>query len=133
MGALRERALCYVHFGIEHPEHYRLLFMRKPLRQPKSFSEERIRAGAGFGPLVAGVERAMEDGELPAGDAFQVAIELWVLLHGITSLLISIPGFPWPDVDALVGRMLDVHVTGLRAGLAGAPRAGAAKVRRADR
>ena len=33
---------------------------------------------------------------LRPGDPFQIAIGLWVLVHGITSLLLATPAFPWP-------------------------------------
>jgi hypothetical protein len=44
----------------------------------------------------------------------QLAVGLWVLVHGITSLLISLPGFPWPDEpERLADRLLDDHLRGL--------------------
>jgi hypothetical protein len=34
-----------------------------------------------------------------------VSISLWSAVHGITSLLISKPGFPWPDLDLIVDQI----------------------------
>jgi hypothetical protein len=48
------------------------------------------------------------------GDPFQIAIGLWVLVHGITSLLLAAPGFPWPHPpEELVDRLITDHLQGL--------------------
>jgi hypothetical protein len=45
---------------------------------------------------------------------FQISIGLWVLVHGITSLLLAAPGFPWPAEPAeLVDRLIADHLQGL--------------------
>jgi hypothetical protein len=37
-----------------------------------------------------------------------------VLVHGLTSLLISLPGFPWPgEPEQLVDRLVTDHLQGL--------------------
>jgi hypothetical protein len=37
----------------------------------------------------------------PRQDAFAVATSVWTGLHGIVSLRLSKPGFPWPPVEVL--------------------------------
>jgi hypothetical protein len=60
------------------------------------------------------VQRCLDSGVLRPGDPMQVAVGLWVLVHGITSLLISLPGFPWPEEPVqLVDRLVDDHLEGL--------------------
>ena len=34
--------------------------------------------------------------------AFTVACGLWAMVHGVTSLLISKPDFPWPPLEEFI-------------------------------
>jgi len=115
--SLRLRGRAYVQFGIDHPEQYRVLFMRRPAATPDDFDADRVRTAACFDHLVDAVRACISAGALPKGaDPFVVAVELWALVHGITSLLISKPDFPWPARDALVDDLLDACVRGLATG-----------------
>jgi len=40
---------------------------------------------------------------------------LWAAAHGITSLLIHRPTYPWADRDTLIGQIIDAAVDGLLA------------------
>ena len=44
-------------------------------------------------------------------------IGLWATAHGLTSLLIAKPGFPWPPIDALIDQVLGATVYGLLGGV----------------
>lgn len=44
-----------------------------------------------------------------------VAIGLWVAVHGITSLVIAMPTFPWPPLDDLVDHIPATQARGLGA------------------
>jgi len=110
--SLRRRGRAYVQFGLENPEPYRILFMSR------TGGDRRFEAitGAGalaFQHLVDAVERAMASGAFRPVDPFLAATAVWTAVHGITSLLISLPQFPWPDVDALVDHVCDVQMRGL--------------------
>jgi AcrR family transcriptional regulator len=105
---LRARGRAYVRFGVDHPEHYRILFMTRPgAGRPASGGRTALPGMTTFTHLVDVVRGCMEGGALPAGDPFLAATGLWVGVHGITSLLISRPDFPWPDVDRLVDQLVD--------------------------
>ncbi|MDP9388668.1 MAG: TetR/AcrR family transcriptional regulator, partial [Actinomycetota bacterium] len=110
---LRRRGRAYVRFGIEHPEEYRVLFMRRPGQAALPPAED-AREVSGFAALVANVQRAMEAGVIAGADPLLVASGLWSVVHGITSLAISLPGFPQVGLDALVDHVLEVHCRGLR-------------------
>jgi AcrR family transcriptional regulator len=111
--ALQARGKAYVRFGLEHPEHYRILFMTRPAADCPRSEVEHLPGLNAFSRLVDDVDRAMQTGALAAGDPFLVATGLWTGVHGITSLLIARPDFPWPDRDRLVDHILDVAVRGL--------------------
>jgi AcrR family transcriptional regulator len=118
LAELRARGRAYVRFGLDNPEHYRVLFMAKHDRSMSlaELVEPDGDAGAGaraFGHLVAAVVRAREAGAIATADPVVTAILLWSGFHGIVSLLISEPGFPWPEVDVLVEALLDEQERGL--------------------
>jgi AcrR family transcriptional regulator len=96
VAALRAMGTAYVRFGVEHPEEYRILFMSRHTDAPSAAYLERLKGLSGFEHLVAAVQRCMDAGTFAAGDAFAVACTLWAAVHGITSLLIAKPNFPWP-------------------------------------
>lgn len=115
LDALRRRGRAYVDFALAEPEHYRILFMGRPGAAPEAWSAERMASSAAFGNQVRSVRRGMDTGVLPPGDAVLVAVGLWTSVHGVASLLLAKPDFPWPDVDTLVDHVLQVQAAGLRA------------------
>ena len=110
---LRQRGKAYVRFGIEHPEHYRVLFMGRSGTIPKP-DDELLAAASGFTRLVDNVARCMAAGTIATGDPLLVATGLWAVTHGVTSLAISVPGFPIVGLETLLDHLLDVQHRGLR-------------------
>jgi AcrR family transcriptional regulator len=110
--SLKVRGIAYVNFGLEHPEQYRILFMRKPADTPEGFKDERLMKSASFDHVVDAVQRCVDAG-LMEGDARQHALFLWALVHGLTSLLISKPDFAWPPVDDLIESVCSTPFEGL--------------------
>jgi AcrR family transcriptional regulator len=98
---LNLRGRAYVEFGLNNREHYRIMFMGKADTAPARFVDERVAGQAAFDHLVAEVENCKAAGVLE-GDAFVIACGLWAKVHGLTSLLISKPNFPWPPVDVFL-------------------------------
>jgi AcrR family transcriptional regulator len=110
--SLRLRGRAYVRFGVENPEHYRILFMGKPAATPPSFDDEHLMQTASFEHLVGAVAGALQSGAIE-GEPRMVALGLWAAVHGLTSLLIAKPDFPWPEVDGLIDHLLAVQLRGL--------------------
>jgi AcrR family transcriptional regulator len=106
------RGRAYVRFGLDNPEPYRVIFMRKPTATPLPWQYEKILSSSAFGHLTEAVATAIEAGRLE-GDPMLVSISLWATVHGITSLLISKPNFPWPDVDRLIDHVLRAALYGV--------------------
>jgi AcrR family transcriptional regulator len=111
MDELRLRGRAYVRFGLDHPEQYRILFMSRPTATPDAWSGDAMLENAAFNHHFEAVRRAF-----PAvDDPYLVAIGLWAAVHGVVSLLIAQPDFPWPDVEHLVDHMLRTQATGIAA------------------
>jgi AcrR family transcriptional regulator len=114
--SLRRRARAYVRFGLENPTQYRILFMSPDLGDAAA-GENGVQPGAGaFTHLIEAVQRAIDAGALRADlDAYLTATGLWTAMHGITSLLIARPTFPWPDLDTLIDHVCGTALRGLAA------------------
>ena len=113
--ALSAMGRAYVHFGLEHPEQYRLMMMTKTEFDPGTHEIEDMPGMQTFFRLVEAAKACIDSGAFRQLDPFMVAVGLWVEVHGLTSLLISSKNFPWPDVEQLIDHILDVHKNGLRA------------------
>jgi AcrR family transcriptional regulator len=111
---LLHRGKAYVRFGREHPEQYRILFMSRPdpSEQPP---DEQFLAACGFNALMETVDRAMTGGAIARQDPVLVATGLWTVVHGITSLAISMAHYPLVPLERLVDHLLETHGRGLRA------------------
>jgi AcrR family transcriptional regulator len=111
--SLRRRGRAYVRFGLENPEPYRILFMTRT-----DGAQQRdvvVDAGArAFQHLVDAVQRCIDAGAFRRVDPVLAATGVWTAVHGVTSLLISMPGFLGPDVDVLVDHVCDTQTRGLR-------------------
>ena len=113
--ALWARGRAYVRFGLDNPEHYRILFMTRSGADAEPRDVDCLPGLTAFSHLVEEVARCMAAGALAPGDAFLVATGLWSAMHGVTSLLIARPDFPWPDLDTLLTHVLGVQSRGLQA------------------
>lgn len=112
-----ERCLrVYVDFGVENPNPYRVAFMIEK-SQNGEFLEK-----TGSRPMIAGLEafQMFVDiiGEYQAAgltvldDVLLTTQTLWAGLHGLVSLLIARPEFPWMERETLIA----AHIAMLRRG-----------------
>ncbi len=114
LGALRARAHAYVAFGLKHPEQYRILFMCSHAEQPLGFDAEALMRSAAFDHLLHNVDQCLAKGVIRAGvDPMMIALAVWTHVHGITSLRIAKPTFPWPPVGEFVDFVCDATCFGL--------------------
>jgi AcrR family transcriptional regulator len=121
--ALRRRGRAYVQFGLDRPEHYRLLFMSRHSGITRPETQPELPGTAAFSHLVDAVQACVDAGAFAADtDAFAAAATIWTGVHGVTSLLITLPDFPWGDVDALVARSCDTQLRALLSRGPSAPR-----------
>jgi AcrR family transcriptional regulator len=108
--SLRRRGRAYVRFGLENPEPYRILFMTRN----ESAQQRDVVVGAGaFQHLVDAVQRCIDAGAFRPVDPVLAATGVWAAVHGVTSLVISLPAFPWPDIETLVDHVCNIQNFGL--------------------
>ncbi len=94
---LSERGRAYIEYGLNNPEPYRILFMQRP-----GAAASRGVANAAtesFGLLTDAIEECIDKNLIRSGDPFTISCALWASIHGLTSLMISNPDFPWPSVE----------------------------------
>lgn len=97
---LRSRGRAYVEYGLQNPEPYRILFMQKPGASAGRTTANN--AVESFAPLTAAVAKCIDQGLFLDRDPFAISCVLWAGIHGLTSLMISNPDYPWPPLDDLL-------------------------------
>ncbi len=108
---VRRKGMAYVEYGLEHPEHYRLLFMCKNERKEEMDLDGPALAGStAFNHLMDTAERVLALGRPGTAqiDPYVFTCAIWAGVHGITSLRISMPLFPWPSVDKQVDLLVEL-------------------------
>ena len=106
---LRAQGHAYVQFARQTPELYRLATMGEG--RPGSDVDTTLNSSA-FQHMRAAVQRLMDEGVYPRGDAMMMALELWTAAHGVAALLIAKPYLPWGDAEAFTDRVLRAVCTG---------------------
>lgn len=111
---LREIGRAYLEFGRAHPEQYRIMFMTRGGTPTDSYTDAVIGTGSLFGLLMSTVAAAMDSGAIRRDDPFLVAVDLWTIAHGVTS--IAVAGnqfFPYPDPRDELDRLMDMALRAL--------------------
>jgi AcrR family transcriptional regulator len=114
LASLHARGAAYIRFGVENPDHYRILFMGRPGYTPADWGNERLAKSAAFRHLVEAVASCQAAGVLaPALDPELAAVGLWTTVHGVASLVVARPDFPWPPLERLIDHVLAAHAFGI--------------------
>ncbi len=111
---LHQAMRACITFGLEHPEHYRLLFMVRPSLAIPSESTRQIGEEA-FNLLRHQVGLCIASGRFLERDQELVAQGGWVVVHGITSMLLNRPGL---SGGRLTEHILSSYLHGLSVPLA---------------
>ena len=108
---LRKLGKAYGEFALQHPEHYRVLMMTSSTGRHAVESMDGDSEGAkAFRYLVDAVVACARAGRIVTDDPTTTAVMLWSGLHGLVSLLITSPSFPWPrDAQSLLEELLDTQ------------------------
>ncbi|MEE2850298.1 MAG: TetR/AcrR family transcriptional regulator [Pseudomonadota bacterium] len=110
---LRRMIEGYIDFGFAHPNAYRLIYLTRPVEAREGAQDAARELGSSlFTTLEATVGDAVTAGRMK-GDPATIAQAIWAAAHGIVSLMITKPYFPWSDRQALVRTTLDALFAGL--------------------
>ena len=110
---LRDALRAYVEFGLEYPHQYRVAFLM-PGAEATAESIERSPARQVIDLLRQGLEVSADNGDLHVPDAATAAQALWAAVHGLTSALITMEGFPFSSRAALTDQLVGTLISGLR-------------------
>ncbi len=113
LGRLEAGMRAYVRFGLDHPEHYRILFMGKSILTPDQLDELRRHGVNGLDPLVDRCRRCIKAGVVTSEDPKLMAYGVWSVVHGLVSLQIAKPHVDWPANHKLTDHLIGTHLRGL--------------------
>jgi AcrR family transcriptional regulator len=108
VSVLRRGLHAYVEFGLRNPNDYRFAFMLRPPAKNRPY-----RVHAAFDSLREIVVRCVKGKRLRAADVEITCQALWCAAHGVTSLLIQRPSFPWVAKRRLIAEVIDSATDGL--------------------
>lgn len=107
---LKKKLRVYVDFGLRYPHHYHFAFMMRPAVDSSS---RRFVPHPAFDELRGAVRDCVERKQFRRVDVETTSQALWAVVHGITSLMITKPEFPW--AGKVIDQVIDIAVEGLRA------------------
>jgi AcrR family transcriptional regulator len=111
---LRQYAFAYARFGLEHPEDYKLMVILRPQYQKGLGIEKGSVIEKLMDHLNAAVSACVQQKHFLPVDEATTGQAVWAAVHGVVSLLIGYPDFPWTDRDQLVAHVIDTMLEGLR-------------------
>ena len=121
---IRRMGHAYIRFGVEHPNHYRLMFMTR-VELPPEVVEQDANHGKvdrdSYALLKQSCQEAIDQGRIrpELRDADLVAQLFWSAVHGVTSLHIVKSDNPWIDwkgVERLADAVVDSILRGATVG-----------------
>jgi len=99
---------AYVEFGVQNPGAYEFAFiLRRPGRQ------RWLKPHLAYLELRAIVARCVEENRFRPIDVDAASQAVWAAAHGITSLFILRPSFPWADKETLIRQVIDSAIDSL--------------------
>ncbi len=107
---LRKAGRAYVEFGLRNPGAYEFAFV---LRRPGAAHPEKPHHA--YKLLRGVVAQCIAEKRFRRISIDMASQVLWATVHGITSLLIFRPNFPWADKKKLIARVIDNAAAGLLA------------------
>jgi AcrR family transcriptional regulator len=117
IAGLRNGLRRYIDFGLAHREHYTAAFIIPHANTPAikaRYHDPSSMSAQAFGFLVRIVSACIERQKIAPADPLVTSRALWAAIHGITALLIAMPGFDWGRPDDVIERLVDLLLAGLQ-------------------
>jgi AcrR family transcriptional regulator len=112
---LRRGLRSYIEFGLKHPNHYKMSFMMSELfEDPERAVRSRAMGEKAFDHLRRDLAQCVQEKLFIVADIEATAQALWATIHGLTSLLIAKPMFPWVERETLIDTLVDNAINGMR-------------------
>lgn len=105
---LKKGLRAYVEFGLRNPNDYRFAFMLRPPVKKRPY-----KVHGAFEALRCKVRQCVEARRFRAIDVETTAQALWASVHGITSLLIQRPAFPWVPKKEVIAQVINAAIDSL--------------------
>lgn len=103
---------CYVEFGLENPNAYRLIYLTRPQEAGQGVQAASQRLGRrGYEYFLDAVNAIHAEGRLRL-EPEVAAQTLWAAVHGLVALLITKPYFDWAAKEALTEGLLQALFEG---------------------
>jgi AcrR family transcriptional regulator len=94
--ALRAASYAYIDFGLGHPHEYELTFVvHQPGDCPPGESDPGDPGERAYRSLLDLVGDAVNAGVLAEPNVNRIAQQVWAGVHGLVTLFLSLPDFPW--------------------------------------
>lgn len=105
---------AYIHFALEHPNAYFLVFCSPPSLADTVKYKTTTQIGTTCYDRFSGVVREIAaEGRLRSGSDESASQVLWAACHGLAALIITKPSFNWAPSDELMTVMLDSLLHGM--------------------
>jgi len=100
---------------LKHPNHYKVTFMMpQAVVDPETRPRSREMGQKAFGNLRGMLAECSEKELIEMDDLETTAQAVWATVHGLTSLMIAKPNYPWADRDRLIDTLLGNLMRGLK-------------------
>lgn len=100
-------ARVYIDFGLSEPDAYRVAFMIEATHEIAGEEPDpALKAGLKSFAVCRGAIAQAYGAGLPEAEIDILAQSIWASLHGLVSLLIARPSFPWGDK----ARLVETHI-----------------------
>lgn len=114
---LMQMLRIYIDFGLKHPQMYQIAFMSESVQIKASWKSQDVALspeiqstyGVLFGELAELHGRGLTIDVEPSA----LTQSVWSSMHGLVSLLIAKPGFPWVERELLISSHLKLMVRGV--------------------
>ena len=111
---LRSGMREYVHFGLQHPSQYEVVFITVlPVSGELEFDETSGKIA--FDTMRDVVAECVAANLLKSRDVELVSQTMWAGIHGVTSVLIKHDGFPFVERNLLVDNLIETLIAGAKA------------------
>jgi len=113
--SMKKGMRVYIESGLKNPNHYRLAFLSTPEIKTEKYLVDGLIGTEIFLGLRKSVEECIRQGLFRQMDVDLATQVLWTMNHGITSLLITNPNFPWVDKERLIEQAIESAIESFKA------------------